>query len=103
MGDWWYSPEKVFRLIGPAGSGKSTVAQPFIKHLLSLTLPPRIAVAAPYNKAANVQAKFLKGWGMESIPTFTCAQLFGIRRKVEGALKPTAVTRKPMSTSGTIS
>jgi exodeoxyribonuclease-5 len=87
MGDWWYSPEKVFRLIGPAGSGKSTVAQPFIKHLLSLTLPPRIAVAAPYNKAANVQAKFLKGWGMESIPTFTCAQLFGIRRKVEGGIE----------------
>ena len=79
---WYDSQDPIFRLTGYAGTGKSTAIQAFIKYLQALTLPPRIAVAAPINKAVKVQQRILKTWGLGSIPTHTCAQLFGVKRKV---------------------
>ena len=82
MAAWYDSQYPIFRLTGYAGTGKSTAIQAFIKYLQALTLPPRIAVAAPINKAVKVQQRILKTWGLCSIPTHTCAQLFGVKRKV---------------------
>lgn len=82
MAAWYDSQNPIFRLTGYAGTGKSTAIQAFIKYLQALTLPPRIAVAAPINKAVKVQQRILKTWGLGSIPTHTCAQLFGVKRKV---------------------
>jgi hypothetical protein len=82
MAAWYDSQDPIFRLTGYAGTGKSTAIQAFIKYLQALTLPPRIAVAAPINKAVKVQQRILRAWGLGSIPTHTCAQLFGVKRKV---------------------
>jgi hypothetical protein len=81
LGRWYDAQDPIFRLTGSAGTGKSTAIQAFIRYLRGLTLPPKIAVSAPLNKAVKVQQKILKGWGLGDIPTFTCAQLFGVRRK----------------------
>jgi hypothetical protein len=79
---WFDSGEPIFRVTGSAGTGKSTMIQAYIRYLRALTLPPKIAVSAPINKAVKVQMKILKEWGLGDIPTHTCAQLFGVRRKV---------------------
>jgi len=82
MAAWYDSQDPIFRLTGYAGTGKSTAIQAFIKYLQALTLPPRIAVAAPINKAVKVQQRILRAWDLGSIPTHTCAQLFGVKRKI---------------------
>ena len=82
MAAWYDSQDPIFRLTGYAGTGKSTTINAFLKYLRALTLPPRIAVAAPINKAVKVQQRILKTWGLGYIPTHTCAQLFGVKRKV---------------------
>jgi exodeoxyribonuclease-5 len=83
LADWYYSTEPIFRLTGYAGTGKSTATQSFIKWLRALTLPPKIAVAASINKAVKVQRRILGQWGLGDIPTHTCAQLFGVKRRIE--------------------
>jgi hypothetical protein len=82
LGHWYDSLDPIFRLTGSAGTGKSTAIQSFIKYMRGLPTPPRIAVAASINKAVKVQQKILREWGLDDIPTHTCAQLFGVRRKV---------------------
>ena len=82
MAQWWDGSEPIFRLTGSAGTGKSTMSQSFIRYLRALTLPPKIAVAAPINKAKKVQQKILREWGLCDIPTHTCAQLFGVKRSI---------------------
>lgn len=93
LGDWYYGTERVFRLTGSAGTGKSTAIQSLLKYLKAQPLPPKMAVAAPINKAVKVQRQILKSWGLGDIPTHTCAQLFGLKRKIVDGVEVFEVDR----------
>ncbi len=74
--------KQIHSLVGPAGSGKSTVLQAAIAALRQNNWSGRIALTAPTNKATGVLQSMVDRWGL-GIECQTCARLLGLKPRID--------------------
>ena len=85
LDDWFNTSSPLFRLTGPAGTGKSTVITAFVKFLIEhqLLSPYKILMASAFNKAVKVIREKLYENKLDGIMTSTLCQALGLREQKE--------------------
>ena len=85
LDQWYAGSEPMIRVLGPAGTGKSTVIMAFLKRLLDQNRESaiRVVMASSFNKAVKVVMSLLQENGLKGVEATTLTKLLGLKESRE--------------------